>query len=72
MIRYKIDIMQALKNAGLSSYKLRHEKIIGESIMTKYRNNIFIGSTENINFLCSVLKMQPGDLLEYIPDDSDQ
>lgn len=70
MIQYKIDVMQALKNKGYSSYYLRHNKILGEKTMSDIRNNNVVGSVKNISLLCKLLDMQPGDLLEYIPDDT--
>ena len=32
-ITYKVDIMAALREAGYSSTRLRHEKLMGESYM---------------------------------------
>lgn len=69
MIKYKIDIMTALKDNGLSSYKLRKEKIFGEATMTVFRNQEPF-NFENLNKLCKLLKCQPGDILEYIEDDT--
>ena len=68
MIKYKFDIMQALKDKGYTSYKLRQFKILGEATMTKFRNNNTKITLENINTICSLLNCQPGDILEYIPD----
>lgn len=70
MIAYKIDIMKSLKEKGYSSYKLRADKIIGEAAMTHLRNNEYI-NFENLNKLCQLLDCQPGDIIEYIPDDSE-
>ncbi len=67
MIKYKINIMNSLKNKGYSSYKLRKEKIFGEATMTKFRNEEPI-NFDNLNIICTLLNCQPGDILEYIPD----
>lgn len=67
MIKYKINIMDSLKNKGYTSYKLRKNKIFGEATMTKFRNKEYI-NFENLNILCSLLDCQPGDIIEYIPD----
>lgn len=67
MIVYKIDIMEALKNIGYSSYKLRQEKIFGEATMTKFRKKEHF-NFDNLNILCELLQCQPGDILEYAPD----
>ena len=67
MIKFKIDIMQALKEKGYTSYKLRKEKIFGEATMTKFRNQEYI-NFENLNILCKLLECQPEDIIEYVPD----
>lgn len=67
MIRYKIDIMEALKDHGYSSYRLRKEKIFGEATMQKFRNKEYI-NFENLNILCSMLNCQPSDIIEFVPD----
>ncbi len=69
MIKYKIDIMQALKNKGYSSYKLRTEKIFGESTMSKFRKQEYF-NFENLDILCRLLECQPADLIEYVPDET--
>ncbi len=68
MIKYKIDIISALKNAGYSTYKLRKDKILGESTLQKYRKNECVESFENLNILCKLLDCQPSEIIEYIPD----
>jgi len=67
MIKYKINIMDALKNKGYTSYKLRKDKIFGEATMTKFRNNLHI-NFDNLNILCRLLDCQPGEIIEYVPD----
>ncbi|MDO4982169.1 MAG: helix-turn-helix domain-containing protein [Eubacteriales bacterium] len=67
-IRYKIDIMAALKEKGYSSYKLRKEKLLGESTMTEIRKGQIV-SLENLTRLCRLLDCQPGDILEYVKND---
>ncbi len=68
MIKYKIDIMKALKEKGYSSYKLRQSKLLAEATMTKLRNNNTKITLENLNTICTLLQCQPGDILEYLPD----
>lgn len=66
-IRYKFDVMAALKEKGYSSYKLRKDKLLGEATMTEIRKGQIV-SLENLTRLCKLLDCQPGDLLEYVPD----
>ena len=66
-IRYKIDIMSALKEKGYSSTKIREEKLIGQSYLQQLRHNELV-SWKTIDTLCSLLKCQVGDLVEYVED----
>ena len=65
-IKYKIDVLEALREAGYSSYKLRTEKLMSESTIQKLRNGEMVAMS-NIDIVCRLLKCQPGDLIEYIP-----
>ncbi len=69
MLCYKIDILGALKNIGFTTYKIRKDKIIGESQMQKIRTGE-IASKETLNTICRLLDCQPGDILEYVPDEN--
>lgn len=68
MLKYKIDILGKLKEKGYTSYKLRKDKIIGEAQIQKIRNGE-LASKETLNTICKLLNCQPGDILEYIPED---
>lgn len=63
-LRYKIDVLAALKEAGYSSYRLRKEKLLSECTLQKLRDGIIV-STDVIEQLCGLLNCQPGDLLEH-------
>ncbi|MBM6854636.1 helix-turn-helix transcriptional regulator [Mediterraneibacter glycyrrhizinilyticus] len=71
MLRYKIDILDALKQAGFSTYKIRKDKLIGEAQMQKIRVGE-IASKDTLNTICRLLNCQPGDILEYVPDEANQ
>ena len=67
MIRYKIDILEALKNRGYTTTKIRSEKLLSEATLTSIRNNKPITIT-TLDTICGILKKQPGALLEWVPD----
>jgi putative transcriptional regulator len=71
-IRYKIDVLSALKNAGYSTYRLRMEKILNESTIQKLRNGSVDISVKTLDSLCELLKCQPNDILEHVPDRSQE
>ena len=66
-IRYKIDVLAALKDAGYSSYRIRQEGIINQAALQKLRDGKMI-AWEQFNIICSLLKCQPGDLIEYVEE----
>lgn len=69
MIKYRINILEALKKAGYSSYRIRQEKIMGESTMQRLRKGDIAITVDSLGVICNLLKCQPGDLLEWIPDE---
>lgn len=69
MLKYKDGTLTKLKECGYSTYKLRTEKIMGESKIQNIRRNAV--AVETINQLCQLLNCQPGDVLEYVPDEKD-
>ena len=66
-VKYKMDILSALKEAGYSTYKLRKEKLLGESVLQQIRDGVPV-SWANLGRICTLLDCQPGDLLEYVKD----
>lgn len=68
MIRYKIDVLQALKDNGYSSYRLQKEKILATSTLTKLRQEDTTITVGNLNTICALLRCQPGDLIEWVPE----
>lgn len=63
-LRFKIDILSALKDAGYSSYRMRKEKLLSESAIQQIRNGEPV-SWGCIETLCALLHCQPGDIMEY-------
>ena len=69
-LRYKIDVMKALKDKGITTYMMRKDKILSESTIQKLRQGIGI-SWENLETICSLLECQPSEIIEYIPEDTE-
>ena len=67
-IKYKIDVLSALKEIGYSQNRIRTEKLIGQSYLTQLRHGELV-SWKAIETVCRLLDCQPGDILEYVPDD---
>ena len=66
-LRYKMDVLTALKEKGITTYQIRKDKLLSESTVQKLRAGVGV-SWENIETLCRLLECQPGDLMEYKPE----
>lgn len=67
-IQYKEDVLALLKSAGYPSTRIRAEKLLGQSYVQQLRKGELI-SWAALNKVCALLDCQPGDLLEYVPDE---
>jgi len=67
-IIYKVDVLAELKSKGITSYKMRKDKIMGERTMQQLRDKQLV-SWDTLTKICEMLDCKPGDLLDYIPDD---
>lgn len=67
-ITYKINVLGELKKVGYNTNRLRKDKIMGEATIQKLRNREQV-SWKNIDIICNLLNCQPGDIMEYIPDE---
>lgn len=70
MLSYKFDVLEKLRDAGYSTYRLRKEKLLGEANIQRLRKSEMVGAIV-LNDLCRLLNCQPGDLLEYSPDNEE-
>ncbi len=61
-------LFDLMREKGLTTYKIRKNKIISEGTLQKLRENGTV-STESIAALCAALDCQPGDIIEYVPAD---
>jgi putative transcriptional regulator len=64
-LQFKVDVLAALKEKGITTYQIRKEKLLSESTVQKLRAGIGV-SWENIETLCRLLDCQPYDLIEYV------
>lgn len=67
MIRYKVDILAALKDAGYNTNRLRKEHLLAEGVIQSLREGKYI-ALQNIDKICALLDCQPADLLEYVKE----
>lgn len=70
IIIFKKNILDELKNKGYTTYILQKKVGIPSAITTKLKkNDAMTFNMETIYKICTLLDCQPGDILEYVPDD---
>ncbi len=67
-IRYD-KLFKLLKDRGYTTYKIRKEKLLGQGTLTALKNGTGGLDARTIDRLCNMLDCQPGDLMEFVPDD---
>lgn len=67
-LRYKISVLDALKEKGYSSYTLRREKLLSESTIQKLRVGEGV-AWDNLETLCKLLDCDISDIIEYVKED---
>ena len=76
MLRYKIDVFAAIRAAGYNTTQIRRgaakdaQTLIGESALQKLRENKMVG-IKAIDQICTMLHCQPGDLIEWVPNEKE-
>lgn len=65
MIKYKINIADALERKKFNTYKAKTTKILSQDTLKKLKNEDTTISLETINRVCMILDLQPKDLIEY-------
>lgn len=65
-------LMALLKEKGYTTYKIRKDKLIGQGTLTAIKNGTGGLDSKTISRLCKVLECQPGDIMEYVPDEADK
>lgn len=61
-----------LKEKGVSTYRIRKERLLSQGTLTNLRNDRGGLDAKTLNRLCKVLDCQPGDLMEYVPDETEE
>ena len=66
MLKYKINIADALERKGFNTYKAKTIKLLSQDTLKKIKNEDTRISLESINKICMILDVQPKDLIEYV------
>ena len=69
-LQYKVNVLTELKNKGYNTNRIRTEALLSQSTLQKLREGKGV-SWDNIETLCRLIRCQPGELIEYLPDTGD-
>lgn len=64
-------LIALLKEKGITTYRIRKENLISQATYQKLRTGEGIIDTRTIEKLCKLLDCQPGDIMEYVPDEAE-
>ena len=69
MFVYKFDVLETLKESGYNTTRLRKEKLLGENAIQSLRHGEMVGIIA-LEKICSLLDMQPGNVIKYVEGDT--
>lgn len=72
MLKYKINIADALERKGFNTYKAKTSKILSQDTLKKIKEENTNISLESLNRICILLDMQPKDLIEYVENQEEK
>ena len=67
MIRYRFDVLAWLRAAGYNSTRIRRERLMGQATLQKLRRGDLL-SWHELEQVCQLLHVQPGDVVYYVPE----
>lgn len=71
MIRYKIDVVKALKEKGYNTNVIKRDKLLPGQTLTNITDGKTI-SLDTLNKICIMLRCQPSDLIECVVTDEEK
>ena len=71
MIRYKRDILDALKEKGYTSTIIKRDNLLPSQTLQNIKSGKSI-TLDTLNKLCIMLRCQPSDLIECVVTDEEK
>lgn len=68
MLKYKINVLETLKESGYNTTRLRKEKLLGENAIQTLRRGDMVGIIA-LEKICTLLDMQPGNIIKYVENE---
>lgn len=71
MLEFKIDVMQALKDKGYTTYRIQKEKIFPQGTYLSIKAGK-VPATKTLDTICRLLNKQPGSIIRWVPDPEEE
>ena len=71
MLEFKIDVMQALKDKGYTTYRIQKERLIPQSTYVMIKEGV-VPATKTLDTICRLLNKQPGSIIRWVPDPEEE
>ena len=72
MLKYKINVGDALERIGFNAYKAKTTKLLSQNTLKKVKSDDTNISLKSLNNICMLLDMQPKDLLMYVETEEEK
>ena len=72
MLRYKINVFDALNRAGINVYKAKKTGVISQNTLYKLKNGDTRITLDTLDSICNILDLNPGDVIEFIRTEEDE
>ena len=56
---------------GINTTRIRRENIMGQGTLTAIKKGTGGLDAKTVSKLCALLNCQPGDIMEFVPDEAD-
>ena len=72
MLKYKINVGDALERAGFTSYSAKTSGLLSQETLKKIKNENTDISLKSLNNICMILDLQPKDIIEFCYNDEEK
>lgn len=71
MLKYKINVGDALERAGFTTYKAKTTGMLSQDTLRKIKKEDTSITLKALNSVCNILDLQPKDILEFVREEED-
>ena len=69
MLRFKINVADALKRKGINVYQAKKAGLFSQVTYEKIRDEDMSFTVKTLDKICQALDMDVKDVIEYVPDE---